>query len=67
MCACACTQVGIFTPNLTLMTDPRDAPKRAMLLCTGTGTTPCLRTGEGLYGGAASLTFSNFDVAMASR
>lgn len=33
-------------------------------MCTTTGATPCIRTGEGLYGGAAALQLYGFDIVM---
>ncbi|KAG2482863.1 hypothetical protein HYH03_018209, partial [Edaphochlamys debaryana] len=58
--------VGFFQPNITLMTDPADlgSKGRATLLCTSTGDTPCVRTGEGLYGGAAALTITDINIVM---
>ncbi|GLI68052.1 hypothetical protein VaNZ11_012347 [Volvox africanus] len=58
---------GIFRPNVTVTTNPADLPgARATVVCSPatTGANPCIRTGEGLYGGAAAITLANFDVVM---
>ncbi|GIL52654.1 hypothetical protein Vafri_8455 [Volvox africanus] len=58
---------GIFKPNVTITTNPADLPgARATVVCSPatTGANPCIRTGDGLYGGAAAITLVNFDVVM---
>ncbi|EFJ49544.1 hypothetical protein VOLCADRAFT_89861 [Volvox carteri f. nagariensis] len=57
---------GIFRPNVTIITNPADLPmSRATVVCSSaTGANPCIRTGGGLYGGAAAINLANFDVVM---
>ncbi|KAG2434080.1 hypothetical protein HXX76_007808 [Chlamydomonas incerta] len=58
---------GIYRPNVTITTHPADAPARAVVTCPlATGATPCIRTGEGLYGGAAAVRLTNFNIVMAA-
>lgn len=53
---------GIYRPNVTITTYPADlaAGKRALVLCNATGDKPCIRTGDGFYGGAAAINLNNF-------
>ncbi|KAG2453896.1 hypothetical protein HYH02_002102 [Chlamydomonas schloesseri] len=67
------THVGpfaIYRPNVTITTHPADLAAgsgRAVVTCpAATGATPCIRTGEGLYGGAAAVQLTNFNVVMAA-
>ncbi|KAG2501539.1 hypothetical protein HYH03_000046 [Edaphochlamys debaryana] len=55
---------GIYRPNVTITTHPADLPARAKVVCIATGAVPCIRTGEGFYGGAAALNLYGFDVQM---
>ncbi|KAG2445606.1 hypothetical protein HXX76_000217 [Chlamydomonas incerta] len=57
---------GIYRPNVTISTYPADlaAGKRALVVCNTTGDRPCIRTGDGFYGGAAAINLNNFDVSM---
>ncbi|KXZ43751.1 hypothetical protein GPECTOR_81g201 [Gonium pectorale] len=57
---------GIYRPNVTITTNPADLPAngRATVSCTAPRDTPCIRAGEGLYGGAAALNLTGFDVVM---
>ncbi|KAG2482352.1 hypothetical protein HYH03_018702 [Edaphochlamys debaryana] len=55
---------GIYRPNVTITTHPADLPKRATVLCKDTGSTPCIRSGDGFYGGAAYINLTNFDILM---
>lgn len=48
------------------MTDPRDRV-RARVVCRNMGSSNCLITGEGFYGGAAEVTLANFDMVMTGR
>ncbi|PNH08902.1 hypothetical protein TSOC_004508 [Tetrabaena socialis] len=60
---------GIYRPNVTITTNPADLNQsqptaRAVVVCPTTGALPCIRTGEGLYGGAAAINLYGFDVVM---
>ncbi len=52
--------------QVTITTNPSDLASsgRALINCTAPRDTPCIRAGEGLYGGAAALSLYGFDVVM---
>ena len=60
--------VGIYAPNVTIMAEPllpSQGDARPLLRCAAAGPErPCIIMGEGLYGGAAHITLSGFDVHM---
>jgi len=57
---------GIYRPNVTIMTDPRDSI-RATVRCDNVGKSPCIIAGDGFYDGAAELTLSNFNLVMSGK
>jgi hypothetical protein len=57
----------LLPAQVTILTNPVDlaAGHRATVVCgSATGANPCIRTGSGLYGGAAAINLTNFDVVM---